>query len=133
MNEVKVIIEAEVNPTETAEKVKIAVTNIFGAIPTTMAPLNIGSKIIAEAGGINILANFRDSLRRDQVRAAARKVFFAGLRENTIFFCLNKQAAFANHVSFSQEIGESPLGPIRVTIKCQNPSELIDWLAPRTS
>jgi len=41
--------------------------------------------------------------------------------------------AFANHVSFSQETGESPLGPIKVTLDCESPRELIDWLAPRTS
>jgi predicted RNA binding protein with dsRBD fold (UPF0201 family) len=69
----------------------------------------------------------------DRVRDAARKVFFAGIRGKTIGFCLNKQVAFAGHISFSEEVAESPLGPIRVTIECENPRQLIDWLAPRTS
>jgi predicted RNA binding protein with dsRBD fold (UPF0201 family) len=30
-------------------------------------------------------------------------------------------------------VAESPLGPIRVKIKCENPRQLIDWLAPRTA
>jgi predicted RNA binding protein with dsRBD fold (UPF0201 family) len=60
-------------------------------------------------------------------------VFFGGIRGKTISFCLNKQVAFAGHVSFSEEVAESPLGPIRVTIESENPSQLIDWLASRTA
>ncbi len=131
MDEVKIFAEAEINPTETVEKVKIAVTNVFGNIPLKITPLSVGTMLTAEAEGLNALSTFRDLLRRDRVRAAARRVLFGALRENTIVFFLNKQAAFVNHVSFSQEVGESPLGPIKVIIICQNPGGLIDWLTPR--
>jgi predicted RNA binding protein with dsRBD fold (UPF0201 family) len=30
-------------------------------------------------------------------------------------------------------VGESPLGPLRIMIECENPRQLIDWLAPRTT
>ena len=133
MDEVTVQIEAEVNPTEADQKVKIAVANIFGDLPAVVTPCQIGSVLTAQAQGLDALVNFRDLLRRDRVRAAARKVLFTRLEGTKIIFFLNKQAAFANHASFSQETGESPLGPIKVTIDCQNPRELIDWLAPRTS
>jgi hypothetical protein len=46
---------------------------------------------------------------------------------------LNKQVAFAGHVSFSKEVAESPLGPIKVKIESENPRDLIDWLTPKTS
>ena len=49
-----------------------------------------------------------------------------------ISFCLNKQVAFAGHVSFSEEQAESPLGPIRVNIETDNAEQLIDWLAEKT-
>jgi predicted RNA binding protein with dsRBD fold (UPF0201 family) len=39
--------------------------------------------------------------------------------------------AFAGHVSFCEETGESPLGPLKVAIECSDPQQLIDWLAPR--
>jgi predicted RNA binding protein with dsRBD fold (UPF0201 family) len=133
MDEVRVLVEAEVNPTETGEKVKTAVVNMFGNIAMTIAPSQIGSVLTAQASGLDALLNFRDLLRRDRVRAAARKVLFTRLEGNRILFFLNKQVAFANHVSFSQEKGESPLGPIKVTLDCESPRELIDWLAPRTS
>jgi predicted RNA binding protein with dsRBD fold (UPF0201 family) len=133
MDEVRVLVEAEVNPTETDEKVKTAVVNMFGNIAMAIVPSQIGSVLTAQAQGLDALLNFRDLLRRDRVRAAARKVLFTRLEGNRILFFLNKQVAFANHVSFSQETGESPLGPIKVTLDCESPRELIDWLAPRTS
>ncbi|HII85606.1 TPA: hypothetical protein HA273_03325 [Candidatus Bathyarchaeota archaeon] len=132
MDEVKVLVEVEINPTESSEKVKSAVENIFGNLQMTINPSHLGSVLEANGEGRQALEAFRNLLRRDRVRAAARKLLSSELRGNTVTFFLNKQAAFANHVSFSQEVRESPLGPIKVTIDCQNPRELIDWLAPRT-
>jgi predicted RNA binding protein with dsRBD fold (UPF0201 family) len=131
--EIAVRIETEVNPTEAEDKVKMAVANMFGNIITRSKPSYKGSILTAEAKGQEALAKLRNLLRMDRVRDAARKVFFAGIKGKTIGFCLNKQVAFAGHVSFSEEVAESPLGPIRVTIECENPRQLIDWLAPRTS
>src|SRR4030066_1159030 len=128
MDDVTVHVETEVNPTEAEEKVKAALANVFGALPTVTKPQNAGSLLVAEVKGREALDNFQGLLRRDRIRNAARKVFFAGLRGKTISFFLNKQVAFAGHVSFSQETGESPLGPIKVVIECENPRELIDWL-----
>ncbi len=133
MDEVTVHVEAEINPTEVDEKVKTAVANIFGNIEATITPAQMGAVLTAKAESMESLINFRELLRRDRVRAAARKVLFSKLHGNTITFFLNKQVAFANHVSFSQEIGESPLGPIKVTLECRNPRELIDWLTSPTS
>jgi predicted RNA binding protein with dsRBD fold (UPF0201 family) len=131
MEDVKVLVEAEINPTETEEKVKTAVANMFGNLSIQVKTSKVGSVLTAEAKNREALENLRNTLRRDRVRAAARKVLYKGLREKTIRFCLNKQVAFTGHVSFSQETGECPLGPIKVTIESENPRELIDWLAPK--
>ena len=72
-------------------------------------------------------------LRKDHIRDASRKALFRGLLGTTLIFYLNKQVALAGHVSFSEAEAESPLGPIKVTIKTDDPQQLIDWLAPRTS
>jgi predicted RNA binding protein with dsRBD fold (UPF0201 family) len=131
MEKMTVLVEAEINPTETEEKVKTAVANMFGNLSIQVKPSKVGSVLTAEAKNREALENFRNTLRRDRVRAAARKILYKGLREKTIHFCLNKQVAFVGHVSFSQETGECPLGPIKVTIESENPRELIDWIAPR--
>ena len=133
MEEVTVLVEAAINPTETEEKVKTAVANIFGDMLINVKPLQVGSVLVAESKSRGAIENFGAILRRDRVRAAARKILYKAVRGNTIGFFLNKQVAFAGHASFSQETGESPLGPLKVMIKTENPRELIDWLAPRTA
>jgi predicted RNA binding protein with dsRBD fold (UPF0201 family) len=132
MEEIAVCVETEINLTEDEEKVKKAVANIFENLFMEIRPSYGESVLIAEAKGRAALVKFRNVLRSDRIRDAARKVFFGGIRGTAVSFCLNKQVAFAGHVSFSEEVAESPLGPIRVTIKCDDPMVLIDWLALRT-
>jgi predicted RNA binding protein with dsRBD fold (UPF0201 family) len=132
MDEVRVHVETEVNPTESEEKVKQAIENIFGNVQTTIQPIYEGGLLTAETKSIESLTKLCNLLRRERIRDAARGVLFDGLDRKTINFCLNKQVAFAGHVSFSKEVAESPLGPIKVRIECENPRELIDWLAPKT-
>jgi predicted RNA binding protein with dsRBD fold (UPF0201 family) len=128
MDEVSVHIEVEVNPTESEQKVKEAVEKIFGAMNMQTKPLHKGSLLLAEATGQEALANFHNILQREHIRAAARAVFLQGLERTSVNFCLNKQVAYAGHVSFSQEVGESPLGPIKVKIKSENPRQVVGWL-----
>jgi len=132
MDEVSVYVEVEINPTESEDKVKRAVENVFGSIRMQIKPLQKGSLLVAEAEGLEALTPLGNLLRRERIRNAARRVLFEGLNGNVISFCLNKQVAYAGHLSFSKAVAESPLGPIRVRIECENPRELIDWLAPRT-
>jgi predicted RNA binding protein with dsRBD fold (UPF0201 family) len=133
MEEITVRVETEISPTESEEKVKQAVANIFGNVPTETKQAHKGSVLMGEAKGQQALVKLRDLLRAERIRSAARKAFFVGTSGRNIRFCLNKQVAFAGHVSFSEEVAESPLGPLRVTIECGNPRELVDWLAPRTA
>lgn len=128
MEKVILHVEVDVNPTETPEKVRAAVENIFGNVQTVMHQTSSGSVLVAETESTDALTSFCNLLRRERVRAAARKVFYDGLDGRAISFCLNKQVAFAGHVSFSKEVGESPLGPIRVRLETENPRRLIDWL-----
>ena len=133
MDEIAVRVETEINLTESEEKVKVAVAKLFGVVSAEVKPSYAGSVLQVETRGREALVKFRELLRLDRIRDAARKALFEGMRGKTIGFCLNKQVAFAGHVSFSEAVAESPLGPIRVTIECEDPRQLIDWLAPRTA
>jgi hypothetical protein len=133
MDAVAVRVEAEVSFTEDEGKVKRAVANIFEGVSFEVKPSYRGSVLVAEAEGREALVKFRRLLRSDRIRDAARKVFFGGLRGKVIRFCLNKQVAFAGHVSFCEEVAESPLGPLKVTLECEDPRLLIDWLAERSA
>jgi predicted RNA binding protein with dsRBD fold (UPF0201 family) len=129
---VQVEVEAEINPTEDLQKVKEAVENIF-PLPE-LEPVQRGqTRILRGRGqGLASLSNFANLLRRERIRSAARRVFRRGASGTAITFCLNKQAAYVGHISFSEPVGESPLGPIKVQITTSNPRKLIDQLAPRT-
>ncbi|MFQ5758136.1 MAG: RNA-binding domain-containing protein [Candidatus Bathyarchaeia archaeon] len=133
MDEIDVEIEVDVNPTEDLEKVKKAVANIFGNVEFEVKPQKRGSLLIAQARGRDGLAKFYNLLRRERIRDAARGVLFEGMSKTSITFYLNKQVAYAGHISFSSPVGESPLGPIKVRISCGEPQELIEWLAPKTT
>jgi len=132
MVEVTVYVETEVNPTESEEKVRAAVNNVLSNATVTVKPGGRGSLLVAEAKGQDSLLNLRNMMRNDRVRDAARRFLFKAIRGNTIRFYLNKQVAFAGHVSFSEETAESPLGPISFKIKTDNAEQLIDWLAEKT-
>ena len=133
MDDVKVYVETEINPTELEEKVKRAIENVFGNIPTELKPLSKGNLLTAEAEGIESFTKLYNLLRRERIRDATRTVLYEGIDSKTIVFFLNKQVAYAGHVSFSKETAESPLGPIKVKVTCKNPKEFIDWLAPKTT
>jgi len=133
VNEVDVRVEVEVNPTEDPEKVRRAVENIFGSVEFEVKPHGRGNLLIAKTKGMDGLTKLYNLLRRERIRDAARGMLFDGLGEKSIVFYLNKQVAYAGHISFSKPVAESPLGPIRVQIRCDNPRKLIEWLAPKTT
>jgi predicted RNA binding protein with dsRBD fold (UPF0201 family) len=133
MDAITFSVHTEINATESIEKVVKAVTNIF---PNTRPKINViyNSKILqAELKDEESLIRFKDMLRLDHIRDAARKALSKGVSEKNIVFFLNKQVAFVNHISFSEEIAESPLGPIEVKIYCDKPESLVNWLAPKTT
>ena len=132
MAEVTVLVETEIKPTESEEKVKIAVCNMLGNLSLTNTPEGKIHLLTGQASGQDSLIKFRNLLRNDRIRDASRKALFHSIRGDTIRFCLNKQVAYVGHVSFCEETAESPLGPIQVTITSDNPRQLIDWLAEKT-
>ncbi|MCW4038785.1 MAG: hypothetical protein NWF13_08640 [Candidatus Bathyarchaeota archaeon] len=128
MNDVQVVVEVEVNPTEDLEKVKTAITNFF---PTASIDVTLGdrqSSLVATTEGVKGLAEFSSRLRQERILTAARRIFRRGREGNYITFYLNKQVAYVQRISFCNPYGESPLGTIEVKIMCENPKELIDWL-----
>lgn len=128
MEDIIVHVDAEVNPTESESKVKTAIENMFGQIRTTAKPMRKGNLLVAEERGRESIVKFHDLLCREHIRAAARTILLGGMDRRTVSFCLNKQVAYVGHISFAEEVAESPLGPIRVRIECRDPRGLVDWL-----
>ncbi len=132
MDQVTIHIEVDVNPTESEEKVKKALWNLFGDLSMEAKPIQKSSVLTVETKSQEPLITLRNVLRRDRIRDASRRALHQGLRGNTLTFYLNKQVAYIGHVSFSEPEAESPLGTIRVTVETEDPLQLLDWLAPRT-
>jgi predicted RNA binding protein with dsRBD fold (UPF0201 family) len=125
-------IEAEVKPTEDQKKVEKAIQNFFTYTSLESVPKHGEKLLIARIKGREGLLKFFERLRQERILNAARKIMIKGLKGKSITFCLNKQVAYVNHISFCEPVAESSLGPIRVNIGCDNPRELIDWLTQRT-
>ena len=127
MEDVTVIVESDILPTEDESKVERAVRNIFPLIEIRLEENN-GKRIKAYAKGLKILSELHNLLKRNRIRAAARSIMMRSISASSITVALNKQAAYAGHVSFTTDPNESPLGTIILTIQSPNPQEVIDWL-----
>ena len=67
-------------------------------------------------------------IQRDRIRAAAGAVMRKASSADVIQVFLNKQVAFVSHVSFCEPEGESPLGPIRLSIETGDPFRVVNWI-----
>jgi len=68
-------------------------------------------------------------IMRDQIRSAAGAVLRRSSEPDRIITYLNKQVAYAGHVSFCEPEGESPLGPISLLIETKDPMGVVNWIA----
>jgi predicted RNA binding protein with dsRBD fold (UPF0201 family) len=125
--QVELKIEAAVNPSENSEKIISAISNIFNGCS---AELKYGSLIVARCTGAGYLTTIYDQSRARAAMGVLRRMLTDNRISNTTRFLLNKQAAVAGIVVVIEDESESPLGPIRVTIVCDELDNLIDWLAP---
>jgi len=133
IGKVEIAVQAKVNPTEDPAKVQTAIRKVLGPIQLETRDDVNGAYLQGLAEGLEQLTFFQELLRKERIRDAARRVLLRGIAGDTVTFFLNKQVAYAGHVSFCQPEGESPLGPIRVEVKCSNSRKLAEWLAPKTA
>jgi len=122
----KLRVETDVKPTESQEKVEAAVGKIFPNIALEL----VGHSLAGESTEVESLSRLHQLLRQQGILDAARSVMFSNKSDNSTKLLLNKQVAFVGRVSFTD--GESPLGPIVVTLETPDIELLIDYLAPRT-
>ncbi len=121
------IAEAEVRPTEDPEKVEKALTNLFSGRLVERSE-GKASFLTLEGNDVSSLERFRMIIQRDRIRAAVGAVLRRSSGTDRILVFLNKQVAYAGHVSFCEPEGESPLGPIRLTIETNDPFKVVNWI-----
>ena len=110
------------HPTEPPENVVQAITNLFPD-----ASLEIGEEEIT--GTSPDLEIFKKMIREQQIKDTTRQVLAHSVSGYTMTFHLNKQAAFASTVNFTE--GRSVLGDIAVEISGDEIQSMIEELAPK--
>ena len=129
-------IEVEVRPTEDESKVRKALKNIFTLKDSDIKGVDIGNNyklLVVESRKLTVLFRLYELLRQERILDTARSIMLSLKRGDMLTLKLHKQSAYAGHISFISYDEESPLGPITLTIVSDKLSEIIDWLAPKTS
>ncbi|MEM0083181.1 MAG: RNA-binding domain-containing protein [Candidatus Nezhaarchaeales archaeon] len=129
----KIIVEAEIRPTEDEEKVKKAVLSFFTPSSIRVEDKGHCKALIAEANEAEALRKLHSKLREQRILDAARSMMMRWSSKDRVVFYLHKQAAFMDYVTYCLPEGESPLGPIKVEVVGVDAKAVIDWLAPPTS
>jgi predicted RNA binding protein with dsRBD fold (UPF0201 family) len=131
VQEVEAKIKVRLNSTEDPQKVIYAVKNIANCESPVISECESGKFLTFQGTSDDFFSPLRRLLVERRILSVARRVLKEGLRDKIFRFYLNKQAAYANQVSFCEEEGESPLGPIVLTIKTRDPDSFLDWLTSR--
>lgn len=120
-------VEAIVNPSEDTQKVIDAIVNLF----TRCSPeVSFRSRVVGRAVGSDSLAILYEQVRSRSAMGVLRRMLLDNRVGDSTSFLLNKQAATSGIAAVIEEEQESPLGPIRVTISCEELDALVDWLVP---
>ncbi|MCY0849767.1 RNA-binding domain-containing protein [Sulfuracidifex metallicus] len=129
----KVMVVAEVRPSEDKEKVINAVSNFFTYEKIREDSLDLSLVLRFESDTLKSLMKVHKALREEKILDASRKYLLRGLEGDKITFMIHKQAAAVRVLTFVDTEDESPLGPIKFFIKSEKARDIIDWLAPKTS
>ncbi len=120
----KVSAFCTINASEDVNKVRTAVSNIL----IDMDEKITGDSLVANSSNYESLTRIYETMRSRKSKSAYRRLLMRNMVNNSTWFYLNKQAAFANVTVLCDEADESPLGPIKVVLHSTNIEDVIEWL-----
>ena len=120
----KISVYCTINESEDVNKVRTAVSNIL----TDMDEKITDNSLAANSSNYESLTKIYETMRTRKTKTAYRRHLMRNMTEDSTWFYLNKQAAFANVVALCDEEDQSPLGPIEVVLHSENIEDVIDWL-----
>ena len=120
----KISVYCTINESEDVNKVRTAVSNIL----TDMDEKITDNSLAANSSNYESLTKIYEAMRTRKTKTAYRRHLMRNMTEDSTWFYLNKQAAFANVIALCDEEDQSPLGPIEVVLHSKNIEDVIDWL-----
>ena len=120
----KIEIFCTINPSESPEKVKLAISNILPGCKVEIEKFSIHGY----SESLTVLEKIHEIIHSMQYQRIYKRTLEKHLEKNTTWFYLNKQAAFAEKIAICEESEESPLGPLKVVLKSFNIDRVIEWL-----
>jgi len=120
----KVSAYCTINASEDINKIRASLSNVL----TDMDEKLTDDSLVANSNNHESLTKIYETMRSRKTKSAYRRHLMRNMTENSTWFYLNKQAAFANVVALCDEEGESPLGPIKVVLHSTNIEDVIEWL-----
>ena len=120
----KVSAYCTINASEDVNKIRTAISNIL----IDMDEKITGDSLVANSSNYESLTRIYETMRSRKSKSAYHRLLMRNMANNSTWFYLNKQAAFANVIALCDEAGESPLGPIKVVLHSKNIEDVIDWL-----
>ena len=120
----KVSAYCTINSSEDIKKIRASLSNVL----TDMDEKLTSDSLVANSNNYESLTKIYETMRSRKTKSAYRRHLMRNMTENSTWFYLNKQAAFANVVALCDEEGESPLGPIKVVLHSTNIEDVIEWL-----
>jgi len=113
-----------INPSEDPKKVEQAISNILDDVDISFTK----ESLKATSSDLESLQKIYESIHSHQSKNAYRRQLNQNLRDDSSWFYLNKQAAFANTIALCSESEESPLGPIKIVLTSKDIDVIIEWL-----
>ena len=120
----KISAYCTINASEDINKVRTAVLNVL----TDMDEKITGDSLVANSSNYESLTKIYETMRSRKTKSAYRRHLMRNMTEDSTWFYLNKQAAFANVTVLCDEADESPLGPIKIVLHSTNIEDVIEWL-----
>ena len=120
----KISVYCNINESEDVNKVKTAISNILTDINETIDD----SSFVANSSNYESLTKIYEAMRTRKTKTVYRRHLMRNMTEDSTWFYINKQAAFANAVVLCDDESESPLGPIKIVLHSKNIEDVIDWL-----
>ena len=122
----KISAYCAINPSEDIDKIRTAVSNVLIDMNERIA----GNSVIANSNNYESLSKIYEIVRAKNNTKAYRRNLRQNIVDDSTWFYLNKQAAFANVIALCDEDDLSPLGPIKIVLQSKNIRDVIDWLVP---